>query len=114
MGQWFSWVGHKASGTDFKQRALLALALLCVAGAAAVCIDTLALIVRYFQPLFFWDQWLTIDQYIAFKKGELRISDLFSQYNEHRIAFPRLVFLLDFAYGQGRNIINIAATFIVQ
>ena len=102
--------GRPLLGTRF----LLATTIVCIVGAAAICADTLRLTVTYFQPLFFWDQWATVDNYRSIVSNTYRISDLFSQHNEHRIVLPRLIFLTDFVFGRGLNIINICTVFIIQ
>lgn len=93
---------------------LLAITILCLVIAVAICADTFWLIVQYFQPLFYMDQWATVDSYRVLKSGDYSLSDLFSQHNEHRIAFPRLIFLADFVFGRGLNIINISTVFLIQ
>ena len=93
---------------------LFLVAVVGILGAVAVMADTLWLIVRYFQPLFFWDPWGTVEQYERFLKGNYGISDLFAQHNEHRIVFPRFIFLLDFELGKGLNIINIIFIMLIQ
>lgn len=93
---------------------LLLLGLICVAGAAAILADTVYLVIAYYQPLFFWDSWDTVGNYERFVQGTYSLSDLFSQHNEHRIAFPRLIFLADFVFGQGMNIINVVSMLFVQ
>jgi hypothetical protein len=114
MQAWLSRAQNWAASRDLSDLALWALATLAAVAAAAISLDTITLIVRHFQPLFFWDQWLTIDQYISFENGSFKISDLFSKYNEHRIVFPRLFFLADFIFGRGMNVINILSIFIIQ
>jgi hypothetical protein len=41
----------------------------------------------------YWDDWVTIDFYRAYRDGELSIGDLFAQHNEHRLLMTRLAFL---------------------
>jgi hypothetical protein len=99
---------------SFRPSPLFLVAALCALGALTLAVDTLRLVVTYFQPLFFWDPWGTVDQYAQFLQGNYRFSDLFTQYNEHRIAFPLLIFLMDFTFGRGLNVINIAAILFIQ
>ncbi|HEX8698890.1 MAG TPA: hypothetical protein VF815_08635 [Myxococcaceae bacterium] len=40
-----------------------------------------------------WDQWEFVPALVRFFDGELRLSDLTSQHNEHRLFFPRLIML---------------------
>ncbi len=42
----------------------------------------------------FWDQWELVIQLERMMSGQLSLSDLFSQHNEHRIFFPRILMLL--------------------
>ena len=93
---------------------LVAISFVCIVVAVTIFADTFRLIVQYFQPLFFWDQWATVDDYHRLTSGNYSLSDLLSSHNEHRIAFPRLIFLADFVFGHGLNIINIAAIFLTQ
>ena len=50
---------------------------------------------RFWVPVPYWDEWATPgDQLIAFYRGTLSFSDLWSQHNESRKFFPRLLYLL--------------------
>lgn len=53
------------------------------------------------EPIPFWDQWLAlgIDDFPG---------HLFAQHNEHRIAFPRVVFAIDRAWFRGTNRFDVA------
>ncbi len=51
------------------------------------------LLVRSYTPIPFWDDWITVDHFLAYK--HLDFSVLFQQHNEHRIVFPELIFILD-------------------
>lgn len=93
---------------------LIAATAACLLGACAVFAQTLYLSVKYFHPLFYWDQWDVVRAYHRWIDGGDGLSLLFAQHNEHRIAFPRLIFLADFALGRGLNIINLTCVFIVQ
>ena len=86
---------------------LIAATAACLVGACAVFAQTLYLSVKYFHPLFYWDQWDVVRAYHRWIDGGDGLSLLFAQHNEHRIAFPRLIFLADFALGRGLNIINL-------
>jgi hypothetical protein len=88
--------------------------LVCLICAITIVADTIYLTVRYFQPIFYFDAWGTVDQYIKFTQNNYRLADLFSQHNEHRILFPRFIFFADFFFGGGSNIINTITIFIIQ
>lgn len=66
-----------------------------------------------YSPVPFLDQWANVQaMYDVRETGWLTY--LFSQHNEHRILFPRLVFLADWAWFGGRNGLSIAAIGAVQ
>jgi hypothetical protein len=88
--------------------------LLYVGAAAALALDTFCLAIIFFHPLFFSDAWNAVDHYRLLTIGEYELSYLFSQHNEHRILFPRLIFFLDFSLFYGKNIFNIISIFIIQ
>lgn len=49
----------------------------------------------YWVPLPYWDEWFTpAQQLISLHQGTLGLSELFSQHNESRPFFPRLIMLL--------------------
>lgn len=79
-----------------------------------VALTTIHWLRRSYAPVPFMDQWGGAVLYEALTSGEVSFSDLFAQHNEHRILFPRLVFLADFAWLQGRNLINLAAIGVTQ
>ncbi len=106
--------GRRLQLPELQSLPLLATAVLSAAAAVAILASTLYLAIAYFHPLFYWDQWATVIDYHRFLKGEFGLGDLFAQHNEHRIAFPRLIFLADFVLGRGFNVINIGAIFVVQ
>ena len=61
----------------------------------APCALALFVMVRYWVPVPYWDEWSTpADQLIAYYRGTLSFSDLWSQHNESRKFFPRLLYLL--------------------
>lgn len=66
-----------------------------------------------YSPIPFNDQWVNVQ---AMKDaphvGWIRY--LFSQHNEHRILVPRLVFLADWTWFQGRNGLNLVAIGLFQ
>jgi hypothetical protein len=72
--------------------------------------------VNHYSAVPFWDQWGgTIGFYEKWlTDGVDKIALLFSQHNEHRIALPRLFFLLDCWLSSCDNRISIATIFITQ
>lgn len=63
----------------------------------AGAIWTATLVLRHAVEFPFMDSWVVAQYYVAFKRGSLRLVDLFSQYNLHRPFAPLLVFLLNFS-----------------
>jgi hypothetical protein len=86
----------------------------CLLLAVLVCVDTALSVIHAYRAVPFGDQWEPVDQYDALLAGRLSFMDIFSQHNEHRIAIPRLFFLVDFLFFHGNNAFNIASTFVVQ
>ena len=82
--------------------ALLALA------ALAILVNTLVWTHRLWSPMPFWDQWDTVGDYAAYKLHGPDWSVLMRQHMEHRLVFPRLLFLADFELFGGRNVLLIA------
>ena len=81
------------SPTDSSPRAnLLNLALLAV-GLAPIAL-MLCTVVRLWLPLPYWDEWSTpAENLLDWCKGNLNFTELFSQHNESRKLFPRLLYL---------------------
>ena len=48
----------------------------------------------YGENVCFWDEWILIPLFEKLRCGNLTITDLFVQHNEHRIFFPKLLMLL--------------------
>lgn len=65
-------------------------------------------------PTPYQDQWATVPLWRALSEGAAAPADFFAQHNEHRIVFPRLVFMADFAWFHGRNVLNLAAIAAIQ
>ncbi len=61
-----------------------------------------------------WDEWGWIDQYREISKRGLRLSDLLEQWNEHRLVFPRLVFMLDTVWASGSDVVDRVASDLLQ
>lgn len=48
---------------------------------------------RFAYDVVFWDQWELVPMYERWVQGTLTFADLYSQHNEHRLFFPRLIML---------------------
>src|SRR5487761_455533 len=66
-------------------------ALLSIAVGVYVCASTAAMVIHGWSALPYWDQW---DELI-FSPKQVFSPWLYSQHNEHRILFPRLLFAID-------------------
>ncbi len=79
-------------------------------------VTTIWATVSHYSVVPFWDQWNgTIGFYEKWlTEGADKIALLFSQHNEHRIALPRLFFLLDCELGRCDNSVSIVTIFITQ
>lgn len=66
-----------------------------------------------YSPTPFNDQWANVHAWRDTSKGGW-LAYLFSQHNEHRILFPRLVFIADWKWFQARNGLNLAAIGLIQ
>jgi hypothetical protein len=70
----------------------IACAGLALLSAFYVIVTTIRLVTISASPIPFWDQWGSIVQ----SNQQVFSSWLYQQHNEHRIVFPRLIFVLDF------------------
>jgi hypothetical protein len=84
--------------------------LLCVLSTAY----SLRLTLRSYHVVLLWDQWDTVEFFDRFLRGAATLSDFIAQHNEHRIAIPRLIFVLDLLLNQARNGVNYAAILLCQ
>ena len=66
-----------------------------------------------YSPVPFNDQWVNLAALRDARHGGW-LRYLFSQHNEHRILFPRLVFMADLMWFQGRNALNLIAIGLLQ
>ncbi len=103
-----------------RPRALAAVAVpvltaVCLVLAAAMVVDTVATIVRLHSALPYFDEWDELDQLTYMLHGDTSwLAGLFTQHNEHRIVFPRLIFYADdFLFG-GRGILDRVAILAIQ
>jgi hypothetical protein len=67
-----------------------------------------------YSPTPFVDQWATYWEYREVLANGITLKYLLSQHNEHRILFPRLLFLVDLHWLSGRNIINLVVIGLIQ
>jgi len=68
--------------------------LLIAALCAAPPLIVLVVMTTHWVAVPFWDEWDAPGAQIAdYYRGTLHLAGLFSQHNEHRLFFPRLVWL---------------------
>lgn len=83
-------------------------------GAAVFGAGVFAWTLHLLTPLFFaspfQDQWATVGEYRRVLDDGLSLPFLFSQHNEHRLIFPRLVLLADLHFFAGSNAFSRAVT----
>ena len=75
---------------------------------------SLRLTFRFHHPALFADQWETILFFDRLLQGTITFDDFIAQHNEHRILFPRLVFVLDLWLTGARNGVNFGAILLCQ
>lgn len=98
------------TATPLRQRArwaLLAMPALLLAWSAAAIVHT-------YSPTPFNDQWANVGWWRDMANGAPLWKWLVSQHNEHRLVFPRLVFLADYEWARGTNVVNLAAIGLIQ
>ena len=80
----------------------------------ALCLVAQTLLVSWLDhiPAPFGDEWDSIALFQRFRAAP-SFDLLFSLHNEHRIAFPRLLFWSDYAVFDGTGTIDVAATFVI-
>lgn len=91
-----------------------ALAGVCALIALIICIDTVAMVVRTYSPLPYWDQWDSLLDYQTLRHGNFTLTHLFALHNEHRLAVPRLIFFADYALAGGTNKLNLFVIGLIQ
>ena len=60
------------------------------------------------------DEWFSLGVFRSVLTGQHVGADLFSQHNDHRIAFPRLILFSDYLFFQGRGDFDLIAIFAMQ
>lgn len=91
-----------------------ALTLAAAIIAALLAADSIHWVISAYSGLPFWDQWDRLIDVEMLRTGAFGLSDLFAQHGEHRIAFPRLVFLADAMWTGQSDILNLAAIGAIQ
>jgi hypothetical protein len=61
-------------------------------------------VIRYYSALPFWDYWDTVAALQAFFRHDL-VGALWIQHNDHRLFFPSTIFLADYLFFAGRQIL---------
>src|SRR5262245_52301583 len=88
--------------------------LVLVALAVAIAASTVCAVAACRSPLPVRDQWAAVADAAALDRGELGVTTLFRQHNEHRITVPRLVLLADSAWCAQSGVLAITVTFLLQ
>ena len=65
-----------------------------------------------YAPIPYWDEWVEMNRWRT--APDHWLAYLWSQHNEHRILFPRLVFLADWKWFQARDGLNLLAVGLIQ
>jgi hypothetical protein len=84
-------VAPSDSGAEVVSRRRSTLRYVSVAAAAAPALLIIALVVRYWTNVPFWDEWELVSIISAYHHGTLSFADFYAQHNEHRILIPNLV-----------------------
>ncbi len=79
----------------------------------AVIICAIALTVRTYMPCPFWDEWAFVNA-IAAGRGVRDWRWLWSQHNEHRLLFTRLLILVDLRLFGGKNVSLFVEMYLAQ
>jgi len=79
-----------------------------------VALWTLTDTLRLYHPLPYGDYWDFLGHLSRYLAGEMQPSELWDQHNEHRILFPRLVFLADAQWFGLTSVFTIAVTCLLQ
>lgn len=72
--------------------------------------QTVLRILRYYDPLPAWDYWRSVADLESYLRFDFRV--LWHQHNEHRIAFPEIVFAADYLLLHGRQFLPLAVSFL--
>lgn len=71
---------------------------------------TVEQILKYYNPLPYWDYWRVAQNLSDYQHFHLRI--LWKQHNDHRIIFPEVIFALDMLALHGRMILPLAVSLL--
>jgi hypothetical protein len=83
------------------------LAAVSLGAGLSVAVRSLRMVALNCQKVPYWDQWEEVG-------GDNSWFSLVAQHNEHRILFPRLIFMADRVFAQESNLINYAANVAIQ
>lgn len=75
---------------------------------------TLAAVLAAWQATPYQDQWGMVASYRDLLRHGPSLEWFWRQHNEHRIVFPRLVFLADMAWTRGSNLVNLTTILAIQ
>ncbi len=82
--------------------------------AIAVVADSVVTVVRLHSPLPYFDEWDSLALFKDLVTGRAPWTEMFSQHNEHRIFFPRLVLFSDYLFFGGEGTLDLVAIGAVQ
>jgi hypothetical protein len=88
--------------------------LLAVAAAVFAAVWIVVEVVAVSFPLPYWDQWDFVYGLPDYFAGGTSLANLWSQHNEHRIFFPRLLFLADVEWFHGRSFSLVVVSLLAQ
>ncbi len=71
---------------------------------------TIQKIVHYYSPLPNWDYWNVVQHLPAYRAFNIGV--LWEQHNEHRIAFPEIIFAFDMLFLHGRQVLPLVISFL--
>lgn len=81
---------------------------------ALIVATTLAAVAAAYQAVPYQDQWANVIEYRELLRDGFSFDWLWRQHNEHRLVFPRLIFLADMVWARGSNVLNLASILAVQ
>ena len=83
--------------------------------AASIAIDTIRTVVSLHSSLPWFDDWSNLNLFRYWAEGSLSVlGALASQFGEHRLLVPRLVFLADDLFFRGQGWLELGAILLVQ
>lgn len=82
--------------------------------AVSMLIDTVYTEVRLQSPLPYFDEWDSLSLFKELVTRKVPWTEIFSQHNEHRIFFPRLILFSDYWFFGGRGLLDRIAILFIQ